>query len=408
MPRLSSLLPAYRRHRASGQAIVTLYGKDFYLGPHGTKASKIEYDRLIGEWVAAGRPSLPPKQYSDITVVELSAAYRRWAKKYYRKNGKPTDTIYEIVRATDILCEKYGRTDARDFGPLAFKAYQQDLIKLGYCRRSVNHLAAAVKRMFRWAVADELVTPSVLQAINAVPGIKKGRSDARESPPVRPVPDAVVDATLPALPAILADMVRFERYTGCRPAEVCIVRPCDVDSSGEVWQYIPESHKTEHHGRERVIFIGPKGQDVLRPYLLRPKDSYCFVPQESERKRNAERRENRQSPMTPSQAKRRPKRYRRRAPGAHYETDAYRRAITRAVRIVNQRRTLEAAEKGEKPQILAHWHPNQLRHSAATAIRKHYGLEAAQVTLGHASADVSQLYAERDLGLAAKIMGEVG
>ena len=51
----SKALPKYRKHRVSGQAIVTLSGKDFYLGPHGTKASKSEYDRLIGEWLANGR-----------------------------------------------------------------------------------------------------------------------------------------------------------------------------------------------------------------------------------------------------------------------------------------------------------------------------------------------------------------
>ncbi|MCA9018460.1 MAG: hypothetical protein KDA77_24275, partial [Planctomycetaceae bacterium] len=55
MPRLSSTLPRYRKHRASGQAIVELNGHRHYLGPHGTKASKVEYDRLIAEWLANHR-----------------------------------------------------------------------------------------------------------------------------------------------------------------------------------------------------------------------------------------------------------------------------------------------------------------------------------------------------------------
>ena len=45
MPRLTNSLPKYRKHRASGQAIVTLFGKDHYLGRYGTKASEREYDR---------------------------------------------------------------------------------------------------------------------------------------------------------------------------------------------------------------------------------------------------------------------------------------------------------------------------------------------------------------------------
>ncbi|MCA9231188.1 MAG: hypothetical protein KDA57_11075 [Planctomycetales bacterium] len=47
MPRLSNSVPKYRKHRASGQAVLTLNGRDYYLGPHGTKASRREYDRLI-------------------------------------------------------------------------------------------------------------------------------------------------------------------------------------------------------------------------------------------------------------------------------------------------------------------------------------------------------------------------
>ena len=58
MPRLVRQVPRYCKHRASGQAVVTLSGQDFYLGPYGTKASKLEYDRLIAEWLASGRRPL--------------------------------------------------------------------------------------------------------------------------------------------------------------------------------------------------------------------------------------------------------------------------------------------------------------------------------------------------------------
>ncbi len=123
MPRFSDCFlpptPKYRTHRASGQAVVTLYGRDFYLGPHGTKASRIEYDRLISEWLAAGRPSQMSSVQNDITVVELAAGYRKYAKSYYVKHGKPTDTIHQVKRATEIVCERYVRTNANEFGPLA-------------------------------------------------------------------------------------------------------------------------------------------------------------------------------------------------------------------------------------------------------------------------------------------------
>ena len=46
-------VPKYRRHKPTGQAVVTLSGKDHYLGKWNTAASKAEYDRLIGEWVTS-------------------------------------------------------------------------------------------------------------------------------------------------------------------------------------------------------------------------------------------------------------------------------------------------------------------------------------------------------------------
>jgi hypothetical protein len=209
MPKLTSSLPKYRLHRTSGQAIVTLYGRDVHLGPHGTKASKAEYDRLTCEWIAAGRLSVAPLCQTDITIVELSATYRRFAQGYYRKNGKPTDTNYQIRRATELLCLTYGRTPAVEFGPLSFQAFQASLIARNLSRKTVNHFSSAVRRMFRWAVTKELIPVTAFQSLVAVPNVPRGRMGARETPPVRPVEDAVVEATLPHLPNLLADMERL-------------------------------------------------------------------------------------------------------------------------------------------------------------------------------------------------------
>ena len=88
MPRLTTSVPKYRRHKASGQAIVTIQGRDHYLGRWRSKVSKLTYERLIGEWFAAGRPSKPTSSPNDITVTELIATYWRFARGYYVKNGK--------------------------------------------------------------------------------------------------------------------------------------------------------------------------------------------------------------------------------------------------------------------------------------------------------------------------------
>ncbi len=59
-------------------------------------------------------------------------------------------------------------------------------------------------------------------------------------------------------------------------------------------------------------------------------------------------------------------------------------------------------------QATQRWSPNQLRHTAATAIHKNFGLETAQVILGHSAADVTQIYAERDANKAREIAREIG
>ncbi len=54
------------------------------------------------------------------------------------------------------------------------------------------------------------------------------------------------------------------------------------------------------------------------------------------------------------------------------------------------------------------WHPHQLRHNAATRLRREFGIEAARVVLAHRSVAVTEIYAERDGEQAMKIMERVG
>ena len=390
MPRLKRTLPKYAKHKASGQAIVTLSGKDFYLGPHGTKASRLEYDRLISEWMANGRRL---QNDTESTVVEVINAYRKFAEQYYRKNGAVTREYGCIKEALRIVRRLYGRTNANEFGPLKLKTVRQQMIDHGWCRTYINKSIGRVRRCFKWAVENELVRPDIYHGLMAVAGLRKGRSDARESNPVLPVDDSTVQLTLQLVPPVVADMIRIQRLTGCRPQDVCNLHPCDVDTTGDVWLYRPDTHKTEHHARERVIPIGPKGQNVLRPYLLRAKESHCFSPIDSEKKRREAQHAARKTSLSCGNrpgTNRKPKPIR--AVGDKYTTDSYRRAIHRAC---------------DKAGI-ARWSPNRLRHSAGTEIRKRFGLEAAQVVLGHSKADVTQVYAERDLQKAVEIMKEVG
>jgi len=250
-----------------------------------------------------------------------------------------------------------------------------------------------IRRMIRWAVAEEMLPAGVYHALQAIPDLRKGRTTARETEPVRPVSDSDVAATIEHLPEVVADLARFQRLTGCRPTEACMVRPGEIDRTNDVWEYRPTCHKTEHHDIERVIFIGPKAQAILSRHLLRSAGSYCFSPAESERRRRAAAHEKRVTPAGQGNSigtNRKPKRTR--PPKDHYTRHSYGKAIVRACKLA-----------GVDP-----WSPNQLRHAAATEIRGRFGLEAAQVSLGHSNANVTQVYAERDSKLAMDVARQVG
>jgi len=405
----SSLVPGYCLHKPSGRAYVRLCGKVVYCGEYGTDESKREYGRLIAEY--AVRPvdaaTKKPDAASDLTVVELIAAYLDYAQGYYQKNGVPTRSLYNVKLALKTVRVLYGSNPVSEFSPLCLLAIQEKLASQGCTRSYVNKQTGIIKRLFKWGVSREIVPPVIHTALSTVEGLRMGRSKARESRVVMPVEEAVVEATLPHLPPIVADMVRFQRLTGARPGEVCQLRPCDVDRSGDVWTYRPEHHKTEHHGRERIVYVGPQAQNVIRPYLLRDAQDCCFSPAESEAQRHIEQRERRRTPVQPSQRDRRKARPKQ-APKTAYTKDSYRRAVARAIEKANAERRKEAENMGIEPLLLSRWHPNQLRHSAATEIRRQFGLEAAQVLLGHAKADVTQIYAERDSRLAVEVARKIG
>jgi integrase len=408
MARPRNPVPSYRLHKQSGQAVVTLtlngVRKDILLGPHGSPESKEEYERVLAQLrtpagaaglVAHGGHNGP----ADLTVSEVLLPFWEHAQKHYRRpdgtpNGTPTNTVVEYRYTLRVLRELYGSLPAREFGPLALKAVRQKMVDLGWCRTTVNSRVGKVKHVFKWATGEELVPPGVYQALACVPGLQRGRTTAPEPDPVVPVPDEHVDAVLPFLNRHCRAMVELMRLTGMRPGEVCRLKLCDVDRSGDVWLYRPAAHKTAHRGKDRLVPIGPRAQGLIDDFLrVSPVDPALtvFSPARERKERFRVRRAARKSKVQPSQQDRR-KSNPRRAPAAVYAPHALGVVVARAC---------------ERARV-EHWHPNQLRHTHATRVRREFGLEAAQVVLGHARADVTQVYAERDAGLAVTVAAKIG
>jgi hypothetical protein len=417
-------IPKLTHHKASGRAVVCLNGRDCYCGAWGTKAAKAEYDRLIGKWLANGRRL---EANEDLRVAELIARYIDFAKGYYRQNGS-TGEHEPIRRALIPLGEMFGLLRVNEFGPLKLKALRQRWIDEGRVRKQINAAVHRVVRCFKWGVENELVAGEVFHALRSVGGLRFGRSGAKESEPIRPVDAALVDAALPFMPAQVRSMVELQRHSGMRPGEAVQMTPAMIDRSTSPWEYRPARHKTQHHGRDRVVFLGPRCQALLAPYLDgREPDAPIFSPLEALTSIRAERSARRKTPRSygnrpGTNVKSKPKW----KPSATYTTASYQRAVIRACEwafplpshLARQRREKVTAWKeriGEAGVAEAaawraryRWHPNQLRHSFATAVRKAHGLEAAQILLGHATADITQVYAERDAARAAAVAAQIG
>jgi hypothetical protein len=129
-PACSPRTPSYRLHGPTGQAVVTLSGRDYDLGRHGTPESRAEYDRLVAEWLANGRRVAGPT--AEATVSEMMVGYLRHVDGYYRKDGEPTSEAYNARLSLRELRKLYGHAPARDFGPLSLKAVRQAFIAAGW------------------------------------------------------------------------------------------------------------------------------------------------------------------------------------------------------------------------------------------------------------------------------------
>lgn len=325
------------------------------------------------------------------TLGALVDDYLSWAAEYYRRpDSTPTGSIHRARQALSAL----SRTMlAVDFGPCALRTIRDAWAASGLARVTVNDYTAVVKHLFKWACARERIPVTAYQALQLVETLHKGRSAALDPDPVRPVTQAHVDAVRPFVPPAIWALIQLQLYTAARSGELVTLRPIDVDRSGAVWTAELAAHKTMHVGRRRVLYFGPKAQSVLHPLLFsRNPTDYLFDPRESVHAAQAAQRGPNYDKY-PSYRNRPPHPHKTaRTLGPHYTTASYRHAVERACTAAG----------------IPAWTPHRLRHTAATRIRKEFGLEAAQVVLGHATADVTQLYAEADAARAVHVMVEMG
>jgi integrase len=351
--------PRYSRQREKGRpdrAYTIVNGQRIHLGLYGSPESYDRYTKAIN----APKVEKPAAEPAPVvyTVSMLLASYLEFAIERY--GGEKAMEVVHAKLVAKILRRTHGDILARDFGPKAFKVMRRAMIDAGWSRGYIGEQCSRAKRIISWGVSEEILPPSARHALDTVEPLDMGQYGVREGRKVEPVPDAMIDATVACLADVPADMVKIMRLTGMRSGELLQLSTEFIDRTNNVWLFTPPRHKTRRHKKQRTIAIGPKAQAILSKYLFR-------------------------------------------APCFGYSTASFRRAITRACDRAFPHPEFAKLKRAElTPKQLAelrawqkqhHWHPHQLRHAAATAIREQCGLDFAQAVLGHSRADMTQHYA---------------
>lgn len=176
-------VPTYRRN-GDVRAFVEYQRKRYYLGRYGTKESKRRYEQWVSRLLASEAGQPPETNSSTLTILELVDIYLVFAENYHQANAKELHNIRQALRP---LWKLFGGVLSDSFGPRALQQVQRHFIEADYCRGVINGHIGRIRRLFKWCARQEHLPISLYLALQTVDGLKRGRSDARESTPVAAV-----------------------------------------------------------------------------------------------------------------------------------------------------------------------------------------------------------------------------
>lgn len=390
MGRSKALVPE-RRYHVSGQSVVTIDGKNFYLGPHNEALTVARYACLVKAYQDNGY-RLPDDysiddvrnatagQFGDLMVEDqadepvrvkhLAEAYKAYVLKRYANAVQDQSRRLDVVKwllehDSELLVEK--------FGPKKLREYRDRLDDGSRSRRYLNRLTNEIRAVFKWGVSQEMVPANVLVSLKTLAPLVAGEAGFELAKRKR-VSLEVVRATAKFLAPIVRDMLTVQLATGMRPSELCSMKAGEIDRTGEVWLFKPLNHKTAHKGIEREIPILGQARTAIENYLNRSPTSFLFSPAEAMSWFRAKQR----SECKGYGSYKKPVNEPKKQPGDHYDAGSYRQAITRA------------AKQAKVP----HWTPYQVRHLVGTAVAEALHLESSKALLGHQDLQTTQIYAQ--------------
>ncbi len=325
------------------------------------------------------------------TVGELLRARRDFIVKGLPSHERGTVIRGNLAHADRLarMMNKYLSWQITEFMPQHMEAVRDAMVAATYrlqhdpkdskprryLRPAINRTLNEARRMFTWGVYRGMVEQKQAYAMQMVPALRPGQTDAPEPKQRDPITVEEIKAVLARLTPNMADLVRIIWYTGARPEEVCIMRFMDIDRSDPaVWIYLPGSdkgpagmHKMSRKGKARYVALTSLCQQVLAKYGSRQPDEYIFSPKDSVAADH---------PMI--------------KPGDHFPPHSVYTGIRRAAKAAG----------------VVHFSTYDLRRTAATWIDLEGGsdgLEQAKESLGHSSTNTTRIYLRQRAKKVARV-----
>jgi integrase len=348
-----------------------------------TKSEALAYTIAQRIWDEAEQ-KLKGKNPSLVTIGELKKSFIEEMRDYYPPNSPMNN---EVKLAMQLL-DEYDKMPVNEFGPKLFKDIRNKMVnrkdKKFLSVKTVNERADFIRRLFEWGVTGEIVLENVSYSLTLIKNVTSRTPGVVPCKTREAVSIEILKETLPYMNEIVRAMVLVQFYTGSRPTEIIIMRPCDIDSSTEYWTYKPAWHKTKWRGHNRKIIINKHAQNIIAPLLIGCRqDDYIFKPIDACDNKEAK-------------------------VGEFYAESSYRNSIKRAIERMNEaRKKIHIENGGDLKDFKPYdeWTPYQIRHAAATKIRKEKGddgLSLVQSLLGQKSIKMAEVYAKLNDALAVK------
>lgn len=356
MPRKRGERPRLLLHRATGQGYVTYRGKSLYFGPFDDKDTRKKYDAFIARWEKENDGSIVAAPEVG-SIAELCADFQAQVARHFSK-----DERLAVKRNLADLIDRFGLLPPDDFGPRELKELRSVWLDRGHLRQTINKKVGRVRRVFRWALAEDKIQATTMVALDAVSDLALGRTTAGEYRKVHPAPIRDVVRARRYLNSTFRTMVRLQFHVGMRPGELCrmtreelYVKSAPHDGrmitvpDGHL-AFKPTEHKNKSKGIDLTYLVPPYAVKILTPYLNR--SGYLFPP--GPRKGGKK-------------------------PGPYYSVTTYAHAVR------------DACNEAGVPV----WSPNQLRHLFITKHERLVGHDLTSKIIGHTSLKTTARYIEK-------------